>query len=335
MVSLSIRQPAAAVAMERRIRSINLRTDLPSLVDLLEAAFAETMDAGGRAAMRQMRAAGRSPIPWRWWLFSQGLASGVRRSLVWVEDGRVLGNLSIYHADLPHGQGRAWVLANIAVMPEMRRRGIASQLLAAALARLRQNGARHILLQVDEENEIARRVYRRAGFSEEAIVCQWARRRGIKPPPLMIENRLIQRPASGNWRAQFALAARTRPPEKGGIGWLRPLVEAEFHDGLLRKIRRSLTGRWRERRVAIGADGQLRAAIWLDRVPGRPQELTLFHDDGAGEAALLELCRWALRRQPFHAFTLEHPASASISSLLRSLDFRLQRTVVNMRWQEK
>lgn len=37
------------------IRPVNLRTDLPTLADLIELVFAPTMDESGRAAIREMR----------------------------------------------------------------------------------------------------------------------------------------------------------------------------------------------------------------------------------------------------------------------------------------
>ena len=331
MVTWSLRRPIAKGLRGQGIRPINTRTDLPALADLLEAAFSKTMETGGRAVIQQMREAGRLGIPW---LSSQGLASGVRRSLVWVEGGRLLGNISIYSADLPHQRGRAWILANIAVLPGQRRRGIATQLVAAALAQLRTYGERHVVLQVDEDNEIARHVYRQAGFGEENVVCLWSRSRQIRPPVVTVDAPSVLRRPRLAWRAEYELAARTRPPERGGISWLRPLEMADFRAGPQALVVQLLAGRWRERRVVMGEKGLLTAALWLEHKLSGPTVLTLLHDEAASEAVLRTLFCWALRRQPYRGAILEHPKEARVSQLLRALDFRLMRTVVNMRLAE-
>lgn len=53
---------------------------------------------------------------------------------------------------------------NVAVRPEFHRRGIAAQLLAAALDLGRSNGARLAFLEVREGNTAAHGLYRRCGF---------------------------------------------------------------------------------------------------------------------------------------------------------------------------
>ena len=61
--------------------------------------------------------------------------------------------------------GEAEILS-VAVAPARRGRGLARALLDLHLRRLAGLGARAVLLEVDEDNEPARRLYRRAGFSE-------------------------------------------------------------------------------------------------------------------------------------------------------------------------
>jgi [ribosomal protein S18]-alanine N-acetyltransferase len=61
--------------------------------------------------------------------------------------------------------GEAEILS-IAVDPSHRSRGLAQKLLTLHLRRLAGLGCRTIFLEVDEDNEPARRLYRRAGFSE-------------------------------------------------------------------------------------------------------------------------------------------------------------------------
>ena len=63
--------------------------------------------------------------------------------------------------------GEAEILS-IAVDPSQRSRGLAQKLLTLHLRRLAGLGCQTIFLEVDEDNQPARRLYRRAGFGEVA-----------------------------------------------------------------------------------------------------------------------------------------------------------------------
>jgi len=53
----------------------------------------------------------------------------------------------------------------LAVLPDLRRRGIATALLAAAVAEAARRGADRMLLEVSDRNEAARALYAAAGFA--------------------------------------------------------------------------------------------------------------------------------------------------------------------------
>lgn len=79
------------------------------------------------------------------------------------EAGRALGYAVVW-----------WVmdqaeLANIAVHPEARRRGIASRLLERVLESMASRGVREIFLEVRASNVVAATLYRRHGFSEVGV----------------------------------------------------------------------------------------------------------------------------------------------------------------------
>ncbi|NJL94208.1 MAG: GNAT family N-acetyltransferase [Anaerolineae bacterium] len=108
------------------IRSVHLQSDLRQIADLLELCF-EDMDSAGRAAVRDMRMlASTGPLLW----VLQGMdrmIRGLMQGFVWVDQGQIVGNVSIY----PSGFAQTWVVANVAVHPAYRRRGIAATLCEA------------------------------------------------------------------------------------------------------------------------------------------------------------------------------------------------------------
>jgi ribosomal-protein-alanine N-acetyltransferase len=58
---------------------------------------------------------------------------------------------------------------NLAVRPELRQRGLGSQLLRAVIAEAQKLGAATVTLEVRRSNVAAQRLYLRAGFQEEAV----------------------------------------------------------------------------------------------------------------------------------------------------------------------
>jgi ribosomal protein S18 acetylase RimI-like enzyme len=64
-------------------------------------------------------------------------------------------------------------VAYMAVDPEHRRAGVAAALLAAAEDEARRRGLPYMALMVTEENEAARRLYRRSGYrTERRLLCK-------------------------------------------------------------------------------------------------------------------------------------------------------------------
>ena len=81
------------------------------------------------------------------------------RALLAIADGRAVGVGTIMLED-----GIAGVFS-MATSPEMRKRRVASALLARLLTWAWEHGAGHAYLQVDAKNEPALAVYRRFGFA--------------------------------------------------------------------------------------------------------------------------------------------------------------------------
>jgi ribosomal protein S18 acetylase RimI-like enzyme len=142
----------------RGLRPINSMRDLVGITTLVERAFADDMDESGRAHMREMRWLG-ALFGWMDWLASPG--QGLMPGYVWLEDGHIVGNVTVRQLST---FGHGWMIGNVAVAPEWRGRGIARQMMDAAVELVRHNRGEWIALQVRTNNDIARRLYQTLGF---------------------------------------------------------------------------------------------------------------------------------------------------------------------------
>ena len=145
------------------VRQIDLRRDLRAIADLISDAFANELDAGGQASLRKLRSLSRLGPLLYLMVPPSGELGGFLRGFVWEADGEVVGNITLQQAD--YG-GRRWMIANVAVRPDHRQKGIAGTLMQAALTRIKELRGEWAILQVDETNDVARRLYQRLGFQD-------------------------------------------------------------------------------------------------------------------------------------------------------------------------
>lgn len=321
------------------IRPVNLRTDLAPLADLMEVVFADSMDQGGRAAVREMRYLSRVGVGISLLPGLNDLTHGINMGYVWVEDGNLVGNVSIYPTSRPYRN--TWIIANVGVHPDYQRRGIATRLMRTSLEAIRSRGGEMAILQVDSDNEPACRLYERLGFVIERAWITWRRSSSVRiPPPITEQAVYVTHRRRGEWQAEFELAQRVRPTAKGGIGWQRPLDISLFRKPLLNQINDWLNMRSEERLVIRAADeSRLLASLWIETgLLTSTTQLTLMTDpeyQGQYDDVLINT---AVRRFTSRNTTLsiEHPSDETrTNDVLRSYQFRPQREVIHMRWDVK
>jgi|FLYN01.1.fsa_nt_gi ribosomal protein S18 acetylase RimI-like enzyme len=320
-------------------RPINLRTDLGPLADLIEMAFADSMDSGGRAAVREMRYLSKMGVGLSLLGSVNDLVQGISMGFVWITGGRLVGNVSVYPANWPADLGKTWIIANVAVHPDYQRRGIATQLMQASLEMIREQGGQRAILQVDLDNYTARRLYTRLGFINEIPWTLW-RRSGTSHLPAPYEGArdiYITQRRPGEWRAEYELAQRLRPQELGGLGWMRPLHPSQFRQSVWRRLGEWISFQTQERLVIRSEDERhLLASLRIERSLGANTDLVLLVEpeyQGLYDEALINLAvrRFGGRGQ---ALVLEHPSEEAITSeILRRYQFRSQREVMHMRWE--
>ena len=317
----------AAVAAGRSasghgVRPFDSGRDLTALADLIEVGFAEKLDHSGRRMVRGLRTLGR--LGWLGGLLSRWLLPPAAnpRGYVWEEEGVVLGNASL----LPvKGYPQRWVMANVVVLPEKRRKGIGRSLVNKSIAHARERGAQEIILQVDRDNVGATSLYHALGFSSSVMRTTWVGRMSqmnLSPST----NPIVRRRQASEWRQQLQLARNLHPE---GLIWPYPSSAAYFRPRMWHQH----LGLRLDRHWVWSKGGRLIGSISLrwGPEPGYLRLILLVDDEGR-EQIEGDLIAASLRPiQPFgDVIMLDYPADVAASTL-RQIGFSEQRQLVWMR----
>jgi ribosomal-protein-alanine N-acetyltransferase len=283
------------------VRAARFPQDVAGIIRLMEVCFAEKLDADSRAAFREYRqlAAGGRPVWELARLFGVVHAEEWFGGVVLESEGRLVGNASITPGAF---QPESWLIGNVAVLPECRRRGIGRALVRAALDAVRERGGRSIYLQVDLENESAARIYREFGFREISRRAVWYRPQGPLPAaaaPASPEGFAAARRKPAEWEDEYRWLQETIPE---GLLWNTPIDADALRPSFWRSAGAWLAGDmesdWLVRsggRIAGAARIHLRAwsqDAWLfvrPDAPGAAPALARAMLDSGGSSAAMNL----------------------------------------------
>ncbi len=312
------------------LRPFDVRRDLNAVADLVETCFADTLDADGRRYIQQMRSAARSPSYLLWAAVVAERVSLPLSGFVWEENGYIVGNLSLIPFNT-FGQ-RIYLIANVAVDPAYRRRGIARELTIAAMERIRKRGVNSVWLHVREENPAALNLYTSLGFEERIRRTTWASTRRRAEPhssegnPDLKGTDIIPR-HSRYWSKQHKWLKRVYPPE---IGWHMTFNLNMLRPGLLGALHRLLTGTQVKQWAAVHENWLLGILAWQP-LYYRSDQLWLAtgpeDEDTAIRSLLLHLQdKLAYRRE----LSVEYPAGHAIQAF-KDAGFETHQTLI---WME-
>ena len=120
-----------------------------------------------------------SDVPWLRdlgiFLWTLGYAPGFPDSttgFVWIEDGRIVGNVTMSPDE---GRLDRYMITNVAVKPAYRRQGIARALMQRSIDHLRTLNVKTALLNVRPNNTGAIKLYADLGFREVETRGEWTR----------------------------------------------------------------------------------------------------------------------------------------------------------------
>jgi ribosomal protein S18 acetylase RimI-like enzyme len=292
-----------SVSTGGHLRPIDARRDLLAVADLVELCFRDTLDSDGYQYLRQMRDLARhsSILTFAYNLVESAAQSPVS-GFVWEQDGRIVGNASLLPVTTE--TRRLYLIANVAVAPDMRNQGIGRALTAAAVSHARHKG-REVWLQVREENQSAVHLYRSLGFRERARRTTWRANLEIPRRPVALDTQIRKR-ADEHWASQLEWLNRLYPPE---LRWHLSLDRNLFQPGLSGLLYRALAfERIEQWSVLVG--GRLAGVLsWRKETSG--QNIWLAAPSQVDSVALAELLssfRWHIGRLPQASLKLECPS---------------------------
>ena len=219
-----------------------------------------------------------------WWLirvmgFVWKPARDILLGYVWEEDDQSVGLCNV----LRQGGSQQWMIGNVAVLPEYRRRGIARKLVQACVDLAIERGAEQIMLDVVDGNVPAYELYKNMGFNHYAGQFIYEHKdETANLPTTPIPTPYITRLAKfQDWPLRYALMKRIMPPH---VQEYEPVTEDKYKVPLVVRIFRPIimrSMRMQTKRILVNdAQGQVVGlASYQVRKTGKgAQQLTLTLD---------------------------------------------------------
>lgn len=229
----------SSLADSPHIRSLDVTRDLNTVADLIEMCFPIHKDRDGQTYLKQMRKAARD-MQYVRWLGSMADLSGDRiAGFVWEENDRILGNISL--VPFKENGRKIHMIANVAVHPDARRRGIAKALTVRAVELLRRKHEPRVWLQVRNEDEGAQALYRSVGFVDRLKRTTW-RARPVdvhKPKENVPEAVVVRKRRDSEWLDQKLWLASAYPM---AMRWNLPVKFRQFESGPFQEIKNFIDG---------------------------------------------------------------------------------------------
>jgi ribosomal protein S18 acetylase RimI-like enzyme len=326
---------ARRTTKESGLRPMEPGRDLAGVAQLVQDAFADELDRSGQAALREMRSMSRLG-PLLWWLDRASVEfNELLSGFVWVEEGRIVGNVTVSRA--APGSYR-WIISNVAVAERYRGRGIARSLMDAAIELIHEWGGKVIVLQVRHNNPPAVHLYRSMGFHEIFGTTYLHLDRVPRVEPLRPEYGLLRPRRFEGFDAHLRYElARATTPERVQIE--QPVRRTQYRLGFehqLADLTRHLVGGGPTLRLVLEIGDHLGASVTAETGTWwREARLSLaVHPDlqGRVEKGLVSHALYHLRHWPRRQILAHHPTYHPEGiEVFKLFGFREVRTLVWMR----
>lgn len=159
----------------------------------------------------------------------------IMQGYIWEEDGQAVGLVNLS----PLGLGnQTWVIGNVAVLPEHRRKGIARQLIQATIDLARQHQIKNVVLEVIAHNLPAVKLYEDKGFEIYSKIVQLHRPAALETISLLAlpEGYRIEEYHVRDWESRYTLMKNITPVE---VQHYEPIDRKKFHKSPPMRLLRS------------------------------------------------------------------------------------------------
>lgn len=314
-------------ASPSHIRRLDVRRDLLEAADLIEMCFGNQMDPDGHTYLRNIRKAARNNDLLRWLPGPNEQATYPLFGYVWEENHKIIGNISL----IPVMHKGAWryLIANVAVHPDYRGRGIGHQLTLRALRHIQAQKVKLACLQVREIAPVAYHLYLSHGFQECARRSTWVLDPSQIYLPSMNSNIKIRARQTHDWPLQSK--------------WLKDIYPAKVNWNLLYNARRLAPTLWQRffnlangkqvRHWAACSGNKLIATISWEPTRLFADNLWLATDLAQVDLTAISALFYTARKELNHSrpLVINFPAGAAIDAF-ENTGCRLQSTLI---WMEK
>ncbi len=311
------------------VRPFDPDRDAQAVIELIELAFGDKLGPDGSIALAEMRRVARMGPLLQWLFWPRWGGSGFAPGFVWVEDGRIWGNVSIRRA-LAWG---GFFVGNVAVHPEKRRQGIASALMQRAIETIADRGGQWVGLEVRADNQVAQTLYETLGFREVGSTRHMLRPADAEREEERLTGPTLRRGCRRDSAALIALVRALIPADQ------RPLLELRVEDyrpGWGRTLSLWLEGRheaWWVVEEKGDVCGAVRAVREIRRRPHHLEILIPPECEGRFEMALVQQGVGSLQggiSQRMIEIGMPSPTHA-LTTALRACGFEALRTLIQMR----
>ena len=305
VVAISIHQGKTG-----RMRPLNVLRDRSAVADLLALCFRGTMEGEAHFLNQAVTTPGGGSVP--------------PFGYVWEENGKVIGNVSLIPFN--HKGQKTILIANVAVHPDHRRRGIACSLTERAVRHAHQRHVDSIWLHVRDDNPSVIKMYTELGFRERTRRTYWQAVPGLHATQQDVGFTISPRHAHF-WPQQRAWLERIYPDE---MSWYRSPNWDVLSPGIWNWLYRLFVD-YDVRQWAALKDGRLQGVLaWLPTYRAADLLWVAIALDAAGDALTTLLLH--ARRHLAHrrALFVEYPGGQAVEAFLAA-GFSSQRTLIWMR----
>jgi len=318
------------------LRVLNVLRDLSTVADLIELCFSPTMDHDGQRYLSDMRRASRDDGFLRWANHMADTTSLPLTGYVWEENNKIVGNASL----IPfRDKGkRVHLIANVAVHPDHRRRGIARLLTERTMQHAREKNTTAIWLHVRDDNPGAVKLYADLGFQEIARRTAWVAKPDPSLPRLDSDIQIVSRHPRF-WTQQRDWLRRLYPE---ALAWYHSWNFNALKPGLVNWLYLLLNDFNTKQWAATRGDNLHATLTWMPQ-GGRSASLYAATDSvlsgATRQGSEVEARSEALTQLLFHArrelssqssLSLDYPAGEMTDAIIAA-GFKPRRTLIWMR----